>query len=210
MFNGSTLQERDRLSRQSTTLPHCILSSNNIVKFTALVVARRVPFFLGRDPVVRDALTVFGKQPDADNEEVVPKEPQALQHILIDDADELIAKPALLIHKPVPARVAVCQTSAEFDGIDCEKVNPKLAAIFCNFLGQTRQTAIQCCPHTPPTPLATIVLPAPAHAATGLRPVFEALLSGLAHVVSTCAVQTNEARASSWSKRIASAKSLTK
>jgi hypothetical protein len=59
-------------------------------------------------------------------------------------------------------------------------------------------------------PLAALVLPAPDHAATGLQPVFEALLSGLAHVVLTYAGQTNKARASSQSKRIASAESSTK
>jgi hypothetical protein len=51
-------------------------------------------------------------------------------------------------------------------------------------------------------PLATLVLPATAHAAAGLQPVFEALLLGLAHVVLTHADQTNKARASSWTKRI--------
>jgi hypothetical protein len=66
----------------------CISSDNDIVELTAPVVARRVPevpkvpFFLHRNPVVHDEL---GKQPDADNEEVVPKEPGALQHVLIDE-----------------------------------------------------------------------------------------------------------------------------
>ncbi len=58
-------------------LPHRISSSNDIVELTAPVVARRVLFFLCRDPVIRDALAVFDKQPDANNKEVVPKEPQA-------------------------------------------------------------------------------------------------------------------------------------
>jgi hypothetical protein len=56
----------------------------------------------------------------------------------------------------------------------------------------------------------SLVLPATAHTTAGLQPVFEALLLGLAHVVSTCASQTNKARASSQTKRIASAESLTK
>ncbi len=43
---------------------------------------------------------------------------------------------------------------------------------------------------------------ATAHAAACLQPVFEALLSDLAHVVLTRAGQTNKARASSWTKRI--------
>jgi hypothetical protein len=106
-----------------TMLPRCISSTNNIVKLAAPVVARRVPevpapFFLQRDPVVCDSLAVFDKQPDANNEEVVPKEPGALQHILSDDAKKLIAKPALLLQRPAPARIAERQTSAEFDGTD--------------------------------------------------------------------------------------------
>ncbi len=65
------------------TLPCCILSANNIIELTAWVIARRVPevpvpFFLQRDPIVRDALAVFNKQPDANDEEVVPIEPGAL------------------------------------------------------------------------------------------------------------------------------------
>ncbi len=97
--------------RINTTLPHHILSANDIAKLTAPVVARRVlevpvPFFLQRDPVVHDALAVFDKQPDADNEEVVPKEPGALQHVSIDDANKLVTKPALLLQRPAPAHVA--------------------------------------------------------------------------------------------------------
>jgi hypothetical protein len=114
-------------------LPCCILSSNDIVKLTAPVIARRVPFFLHRDPVVCDALAVFDKQPDAGNKEVVPKEPQAPRHISINDADKLVAEPTLFIHRPAPARIAVCQTSTKFDEIDCEEVNPKLAAVFHEF-----------------------------------------------------------------------------
>jgi hypothetical protein len=94
VFNGGALQERNRLLHQSTPLPCCILSSNDIVKLTASVVGRRVLFFLHRDPVIRDALTDFDKQPDADDKEVVPEELQALQHVSIDNADELVAEPA--------------------------------------------------------------------------------------------------------------------
>ncbi len=77
--------------------PCCILSANNIVKLTAPVVARRVPevpvpFFLWKDPVVCDALAVFDEQPDANNKEVVPKQPGALQHVLIDDVNSLTPK----------------------------------------------------------------------------------------------------------------------
>jgi hypothetical protein len=101
-------------------LPCCILSANDIVMLTAPVVARRVPevpvpFFHQRNPVVRDALAVFNKQPDTNNKELAPKEPGALQHILIENANELVAKPALLIQRPAPARIAVRQTSAKFD-----------------------------------------------------------------------------------------------
>jgi hypothetical protein len=88
-------------------IPCCILSCNNIVKLTAPVIARRVPFFFRRDPVVHDALAVFNEQPDTNDKEVVPKEPQAPQHILIDNADKLVAKPALLIRRPAPVRVAL-------------------------------------------------------------------------------------------------------
>jgi hypothetical protein len=133
MFDGGALQERDHLSGQTMTLPCCISSSINIVELTAPIVARRVPSFPRRDPVVRDALAVFDEQPDTNNEEVVPKELQALQHISIVDADELVAKSALLIRRPVPVGVAEHQTSAEFDGVDCEEVNPKLAAVFREF-----------------------------------------------------------------------------
>ena len=93
------------------TLPCCILSANNIFKLTALVIARRVPevplpFFLQRDPIIRDALAVFSKQPDADNKEVVPKELGALQHISIDDTNELIVEATLLLQRLAPVRVA--------------------------------------------------------------------------------------------------------
>jgi hypothetical protein len=97
-----------------------ILSSNTIVKLTALVIARRVSFFLPRDPIVCDTLSVF-EQPDTNDKEVVPKEPQALRHILTNDVDELVAEPALLILRPAPARVTVCQTSSEFDRIVVRK-----------------------------------------------------------------------------------------
>jgi hypothetical protein len=86
----------------NTMLPCCISSANNTVKLTTLVVARRVPevpFFLQRDPVICDALVVFDEQPDADNKEVVPKEPGALQHNLIDDTYKLVAKPTLLLQR---------------------------------------------------------------------------------------------------------------
>jgi hypothetical protein len=119
-------------------LPRRISSSNDIVKLTAPVIARRVLFFLPRDPIVCDALAVF-KKPDANNEEVVPKEPRALQHVLIDDVDELVTKPALLICRPAPTHVAVHQTSAEFDRIDCGEVNPKLAAVFRKFWDKPRK-----------------------------------------------------------------------
>ncbi len=127
----------------------CISSDNNIVELTAPVVARRVPevpevlFFLQRNPVVCYKL---GEQPDANNEEVVPKEPGALQHILIEDANELVAEPALLLQRLVPARVAMRRTSAELDRTDQEEVNPELAAVFRKFhdkLGKQR-------PLTPP------------------------------------------------------------
>jgi hypothetical protein len=110
-------------------LPHRISSSNDIVELIDPVVARRVPFFLPRDPIVHDALTVF-EQPDANNEEVVPKEPQSLRHVSINNVDKHVAKLALLICRPAPARVAVCQTSAKFDGINREEVKPELAAVF--------------------------------------------------------------------------------
>jgi hypothetical protein len=93
-----------------TTLPCCILSANDIVKLTAPVVARRVqevPFFLQRDPVVRDALAVFDKQPDADDKEVVPKEPGALQHVSIYNSYKLVAEPALLLQRPPCASPSV-------------------------------------------------------------------------------------------------------
>ncbi len=116
-------------------LPWCISSANDIDELTAPVVARRVPevpvpFFLQRDPVVRDALAVFDKQPDADEEEVVPKEPGALRNILIEDVNELVAEPALLLQSPAPARVTERRTSAKFDGPDREEVNPELFAVF--------------------------------------------------------------------------------
>ncbi len=130
MLDDGALQEHNHLSHQSTMLPRHISSSNEIVKLTAPVVARRVPFFVCRDPVVCDTLAVFDEQPDANNKEVVHKKPRALQHISINDVDEFVAKPALLIHRPVPARVAVCQTSVKFDGIHREEVNPKLADVF--------------------------------------------------------------------------------
>jgi hypothetical protein len=113
-------------------LPCRISSSNDIVKLIALVIARRVPFFLPRDPVVRDALAVF-EQPDANDKEVVPEEPRALPYILINNVDELVAEPALLIHRPAPAHIAIRQTSAEFDRIDREEVNPEFAAVFHKF-----------------------------------------------------------------------------
>ncbi len=102
-----------------TTVPCCILSANNIIELTAPVVARRfpeVPFFLRRDPVVRDALAVFDEQPDANNKEIVPQEPGALQHISIDGAYKLVAEPALLLQRPAPAHFPERRTSAEFNG----------------------------------------------------------------------------------------------
>jgi hypothetical protein len=117
------------------TLPCCISSANDIDELTAPVVATRVPevpvpFFLQRDPVVRDVLTVFDKQPDANEEEVVPKEPGALRHVLIEDFNKLVAEPALLLQSPAPARITEHQTSAKFDGPDQEEVNPELSAVF--------------------------------------------------------------------------------
>jgi hypothetical protein len=76
VFNGCTFQERDCLLRQSTLLSCHILFSKDTVELTARVVARRVLFFLPRDPIVRVALAIF-KQPDANDKEVVPKEPQS-------------------------------------------------------------------------------------------------------------------------------------
>jgi hypothetical protein len=121
-----------------TMLPCCISSANNIVELTALVVAGRVPevpvpFFLQRDPLVRDALVVFNKQPKAEDEEVVPKEPGALQHVSIKEANELVAKPALFLQRPAPAHIAEHQTSTEFNRTDQAELNPKLAAIFRKF-----------------------------------------------------------------------------
>jgi hypothetical protein len=109
----------DASSRHLVLQQHC---------HTAPAVARRVPFFLPRC----DVLAVF-EQPDAKDKEVVPKEPQALRRVSINDTDKLIAEPALLIHRPAPACVAIHQTSAKFDGINHEEVNPKLAAVFCEF-----------------------------------------------------------------------------
>jgi hypothetical protein len=63
----------------------------------------------------------------------VLEEPQALRHVLIDNVDKLVAKPTLLIPRLVPACVAVRQTSAKFNRIDCEEVNPELAAVFRKF-----------------------------------------------------------------------------
>jgi hypothetical protein len=107
----------------NTMLPCCILSANKIVKLTDPVIARRVPevpvpFFLQRDPVICDALTVFDKQPDASDEEVVPKVPGALQKVSIKDANELVVEPALLLQRPVPMCIAERQTSTKFDGTD--------------------------------------------------------------------------------------------
>jgi hypothetical protein len=119
-----------------TTLPCCISSANDIVELTVPVVARRVPevpFFLQRDPVVRDALAVFDKQPHGDNEEVVSKEPGALQHVSVDNAYKLVAEPALLLQRLAAVRFAECCYSAKFDGTDREEVNPELAAIFREF-----------------------------------------------------------------------------
>jgi hypothetical protein len=78
------------------------LSADNIIKLTAPVLARRVPvvqvpLILQRDPVIHAALTVFDKQSDANDKEVVPKEPGALQHVSINDANKLITKHALLL-----------------------------------------------------------------------------------------------------------------
>jgi hypothetical protein len=63
----------------------------------------------------------------------VPKELGALQHVSINEANKLVAKPALLLRRPVPACIAKHQTSAKFDGTDQEEVNPKLATIFHKF-----------------------------------------------------------------------------
>ncbi len=179
------------------TLPCCILSANDIVKLTAPVVARRVPevpFFLQRDPIVCDALAIFDKQPDANNEEVVPKEPGALQHVSIDDAYKLVAKPTLLLQRPVPESFSKRRTSAKFNRTDWEEANPKLAAVFRKFRDKPGKPWFNA---------------ARALAAAGLRPVFEALLLGLAHVVLTRAGQTNKARASSRTKRIVSCQQAT-
>ncbi len=78
-------------------------------------------------------LNLYQQQPDADDEEVVPEEPGAQRHVSIIDADKLVAKPALLIHRPAPAHVAKRQISVEFNGTDCEEVNPELAPIFREF-----------------------------------------------------------------------------
>jgi hypothetical protein len=73
---------------------------------------------LGTQLSVCDALAVFDEQPVADDKEVVSKEPGALQHISIDNAYELIAKPALLLQRPVPVRFTERRTSAKFEGTD--------------------------------------------------------------------------------------------
>jgi hypothetical protein len=108
-------------------LPRCISSDNDIVELTAPVIARivpevpEVPLFLQRNPVVHDEL---GKQPDANDKEVVPEELGALQHVLIEDANKLIAEPALLLQRPAPVRVAMRRTSVELNGTNQEEVNP--------------------------------------------------------------------------------------
>jgi hypothetical protein len=95
VFNGGALQERGHLLHQLTTLSCRILSSNNIVKLIAPVVARRVPFFLPRDPVVHDTLAVF-EQPDANNEEVVPKEPDLCNTSQLTTLTSLLLSPLFL------------------------------------------------------------------------------------------------------------------
>jgi hypothetical protein len=107
----------------NTMLPCCILSTNDIIELTAPVIARRVPevpvpFFLQRDPVIHDALALFDEQPDADDEEVVPKELGALRHVSINNANKLVAKPTLLLQRPAPGHIAKCQTCAKFNGTD--------------------------------------------------------------------------------------------
>jgi hypothetical protein len=113
------------VSRVNTTSVHCISSASNIVEQTAPIVARRVPkdriqhVYL-RDPVARAARAVHD----------YPDEPRVPRCISLN---VLIDKTTFRIRRAEPLSIAERRRPTEFDGLDLEGVDPKLAAAFRNF-----------------------------------------------------------------------------
>ena len=107
------------------TLIHHISSARDIVKQTALIVARRVPEERIRqafplDPVAQAARAVL------DDPEVLRVQRRISLNVLVDES-------TLRIRRAEPSSVAERRRPAEFDGNDQEGVNPELAAVFRDF-----------------------------------------------------------------------------